>query len=272
MPDNITDEELEASLLGVADADADADDIPIVPEPVVDADGNTIEPKPVVNTKTDDQWLKELNDTKSEFGRKLKIQEEQVSNLTNSVTELVTALKSGNMGNQQYQEPEYEEDDPIPLTMGGLVGAVEKLMQKRDQGFEAKTSEYEGGYMKTVEQLGSDYTDPVHKHIVSRMFKEFNIRHSDNPALDARLNFRDAEAAILREVRDRKANPLDKNTGKRTQNLGGPTGTDQDVTTGVPVKFDKYASDLIQATGMKEEDAQKALQGDMPLYLRGRAN
>lgn len=267
----VTDEELEASLLGVADGNVDGEptelDTDTAFNNVDEPDGN----KKIVNIKTDAEWQKELNDTKSEFGRKLKIQEEQVTTLTNSVTELVTALKSGGIDGRQ-QEPEFDEDDPIPLTMGGLVGAVEKLLQKRDQGFEAKTSEYEQGYLKTVEKLGADYSDSVHKHIVDRMFKQFNIRHSNDPMLDARLNFRDAENVILREVRERKANPLAKNKGKRNKNLGGPTDSDQDISAAAPVKLDQYAAEFIKSTGMKEEDAQKALQGDMPLYLRGRAN
>jgi len=270
MPDTqiveVTDEELDAAIMG---AEPTEEPGPIELTDEVDVDGNVIPPVVTKEPKETIDWEKELNDTKSDFGRKQKAMETQISTLTNSMSELVNAIKSG-QGNRQQEVDDFDIDDPIPLTMGGLAEAINKLMSQKQSTTDREVTQYEGGYLKTIEKLGSDYNDKVHKHIVDRMFKEFNIRHSDNPALDAKLNFRDAEAAILREVRERKANPLSKNKGVANKNLGGATNTDQDIRTSAPVKFDKYAADFIKATGMKEEDAQKALEGDMPLYLRGR--
>ena len=270
MPDTqiveVTDEELDAAIMG-AEPTEEPDPIELTDE--VDVDGNVIPPVVTKDPKETIDWEKELNDTKSDFGRKQKAMETQISTLTNSVSDLVNAIKSGRV-NEQQADDDFDTDDPIPLTMGGLAEAIDSLMNKKKSNVDREVTQYEGGYLKTIEKLGSDYNDKVHKHIVDRMFKEFNIRHSDNPALDAKLNFRDAETAILREVRERKANPLSKNKGVANKNLGGATNTDQDIRTSAPVKFDKYAADFIKATGMKEEDAQKALEGDMPLYLRGR--
>ena len=262
----ITDDELDAAIMG---AEPVEESDPIEPEDNLDVDGNVIPPVVTKEPKDTIDWEKELNDTKSDFGRKQKAMETQISTLTNSVSELVNAIKSGRV-NEQPDSDDFDTDDPIPLTMGGLSEAINALMKKKTINDNQQISQYENGYIKQIEKLGSAYTDKVHKHIVKRMFDDFNLRHSDNPALDAKLNFRDAEAAILREVRERKANPLTKNKGISNKNLGGPTNTDQDLKSTSPVKLDKYAADFIKATGMKEEDAQKALEGDMPLYLRGR--
>jgi len=279
MTDNpITDEELENALLGT-DAAAEDNDGTDDAENTADGTADTNEGQDAgtgdadSKQKTAAEWQKELNDTKSEWGRKTKVLESQVETLTKSVTDLVTAIKSGNI-NQQNQNDvdDFDEDEPIPLTMSGLADAVDRLLNKRNQNYEQQTTAYENGYLGTVEKLGSEYPDHIHKHIVERMWKQFNIRHSDNPALDAQLNFRNAEAAILREVRQRKTNPLEKNKGVRNQNLGGPTSSSQDTNAVAPVKLDSYAAEFIRATGMKEEDAQKALEGDMPLYLRGKAS
>lgn len=214
---------------------------------------------------------KEFSDFKSEAGRKQKATDENIAELSNNINTLVTAIKSGGMNQQQQQEEDpFDPDDPIPLTMGGLLESVKTFMGKEKSGEAKETSAYQDRYLDVIEGLGKEYPDNIHKHIVDRMFKQFNIKHSDNPGLDAQLNFRNAEAAILREVRTRKANPLEKNKGAENKNLGGSNNTNQDINTEQPVKLDNYASEFIKATGMKEEDAQKALTGDMPMYLRGK--
>lgn len=220
-------------------------------------------------------WEKELHKAKTNFGRKTKNLEDQVKSLTDNMNSLVDLIKSGGLtkqaGNQDNDKGNaFDDDTPIPLTMGGLAQVIAQMNNQTSNKQSESQKKYENGYMKTVENLGSSYSDKVHKVIVERMFKDFNVKHSDNPALDAQLNFREAEAAILREVRTRKANPLDKNKGKKNKGLGGSTGSDQDTRQSDPITLDKYASDFIASIGMSEDDAKKALEGDMPMYLRGK--
>lgn len=270
----ITDEELDAAIGGIIEGDdGDGDD-------GGDADGNVNDGATGDGNDADGggdtgdgggneiNWEKELNDTKSSFGRKQKHMEDQITGLTENVNRLIEALSNKQTDSDEHDD--YDSDDPIPLTMGGFEDTLKKLLNKNKKSSDNDTNKYQDGYMGRIEKLGSDYTDPIHQHIVDRMFKEFNIRHSDNPLLDAELNFRNAEAAILREVRSRKTNPLDKNKGKNNKNLGGANSSDQDANLETPVKLDSYAAEFVKASGMSEADAQKALVGDMPMYLRGK--
>ena len=164
----------------------------------------------------------------------------------------------------------FDPDDPIPLTMGGLIEAMKTVTGGEKASEARETSAYQDSYLDVIADLGKEYPDNIHKHICDRMFSQFNVRHSDNPALDAQLNFRNAEAAILREVRTRKVNPLDKNKGAENKNLGGSNAADQDGNAVKPIVLDSYAAEFVKAVGMKDEDAQKALQGETPMYLRGK--
>jgi len=278
MPDEkvIDDEALENALIGNDvdddvnddagdDVNAEGDDADEVkPDDVADVEDKKDKTKEI-------DWEKELNDARSDWGRKQKKLEDQVKDLTSNVNSLVEALKQGHT-NQQPSDSEYDfdQDDPIPLTMGGLLATLEKLNNKKNANFTNKQKQYEDKYLDTVDTLGSRYSEEVHKVIVDRMFKDFNVKHSDYPDLDAKLNYREAEAAILREIKSRKQNPLEKNKGKNVKGLGGGMDGEQDVRVATPVKLDKYAQDFIKSTGMKEEDAQKALRGGMPSYLRGK--
>ena len=272
----VTDEELDAAFGVEGGTDGDADgadgvdagadgegtDLANADADAADLDGGDDEER---------DWKKEFGDFKADAGRKQKSLEKTVETLTQSVSNLLTVIKSGGIGQQQQAEEDpFDPDDPIPLTMGGLLESVKTFMNKEKTTSAKQSSEYQDNYLDTISNLGSEYPENVHQHICDRMFKDFNIRHSDNPTLDAQLNFRNAEAAILREVRTRKTNPLDKNKGAQNKNLGGSTNSGQDINAEAPVKLDSYAQEFIKATGMKEEEAQKALVGDLPMYLRGK--
>ncbi len=278
MPDDdkkVTDDELNAELLDKTDDDKlkddDLDDDNVIKP---DDDVNKLKADDKTDKKDDDDkidWENELNKARSDWGRKQKATDTKIESLTDSVAQLVEVVKTGATGqNQQAGNDIFESEEPIPLTMGDLAKTMQKMMNNQNQQITGEQQTYQDDYLKTVERLGSTYTDKVHQHIVERMHKDFNNKHSDNPALDAELNFSKAEATILREVRSRKENPLDKNKKKDTKNLGGSNNVAQDSSSISPVKLDEYAADFIKSTGMKEEDAQKALQGDIPLSLRGK--
>lgn len=287
----ITDEELEKALagdLGDDGDDNDADDKDSAgnegdlggsdgdDDNSASLDGDSDSDNDGDNDSSDFDFEKELHLTKTNFGRKQKKLENQIAEVNQNVSNLLEAVNSlvqkQSGGRDNDFEDDLDPDAPIPLTMGELVDAVSKITGKQSEKVSKAQKTYENGYMKTVSNLGSQYPEKVHRHIVERMFKDFNIKHSDNPSLDAELNFSKAEAAILREVRTRKTNPLDKNKGKHNQNLGGGSGTDQDTKVGGEIKLDKYAADFIKSIGMDEEEAQKALTGDMPMYLGGKVS
>lgn len=283
---DVSDDDLEAALTDEIDAatnddddahsdNTDDDNNDADDDGAVDGTDDGANDDDVDNKGDEIDWEKELHKAKTNFGRKTKNLEDQVKSLTDNMNSLVDLIKSGGLNQRQGKQDNelndaFDDDTPIPLTMGGLAQVIAQMNNQTSNKQTESQKKYENGYMKTVENLGSSYSDKVHKVIVERMFKDFNVKHSDNPALDAQLNFREAEAAILREVRTRKANPLDKNKGKKNKGLGGSTGSDQDTRQSDPITLDKYASDFIASIGMSEDDAKKALEGDMPMYLRGK--
>ncbi len=220
----VTDDELNAELLG-KETNND-DDLEDKLENKTDIDDDKVE---INDDKTDKKdvddtfdWKNELNTTRSDWGRKQKATDTKIESLTDSVAQLVEVVKTGAASqNQQAGNDIFESEEPIPLTMGSLAKEMQKILNNQNQQITGEQQTYQDNYLKTVERLGSTYTDKVHQHIVERMHKDFNNKHSENPALDAELNFSKAEATILREVRSRKTNPLDKNKDKDTKNLGG---------------------------------------------------
>ena len=268
----VTDKELDDALLGMEDDDVDdnVNDVDDNNDVDNDVDGNV--PDDESKKKDDDvDWENELHLTKTAFGRKQKALETQVETLTENVNKLVNVIESGGLNQQrQLTDSNIDPDEPIPLTMGGFRAEIRKEMNTENREITVEQQQYQDGYLQALGKLGSGYSDKVHQHIVERMDKDFNIRYSDNPALDVELNFYKAKSALTDEIRIRKKNPLkgDDPTGP----LGGATNVSQDSSVSPPVKLDKAAADFIKSVGMKEEDAQKALQGDMPLYLRGKVS
>ncbi len=275
--DNVTDNALDDAIIeelggendGIDDGESqnDGGEVSASDDEDSDLDGET---------ESDDadkiDWAKELQDSRSEVGRLKKEQKEtntQIKSISENMNSLINLVKSTQQQGQQETELS-DPDDPIPLTMGGLMNEFKKFQSNQNQTQTQAQQEYQDSYLNVIGQLGSQYSDKVHQHIVERMYKDFNVKHSNQPELDAQLNFERAKSAILEESGIKKKNPLQGNKGKAP--LGGSTNTDQDVKSAQVVPLDSYAQDFIKSTGMKEEDAQKALQGDMPLYLRGKAN
>ena len=277
MPDdnkNVNDNDLDDALLGDLGDAGDSDD----DNNGVDGNvGNAGDDDDDNNDSNDDDgnidWKNELNKARSDWGRKQKTLETQIETLTENVNKMIDGFNTNTMQqqtdtHQNTNDDSFDSDEPIPLTMGGLAEVMTKIMSNKQDQNTHQDKAYEDSYMQVISSLGSTYSDKVHKHIVDRMFKDFNMKHSVNSKMDAELNFAKAEAAVLRDARTRKTNPLKGNDSNNP--LGGSTNIQQDTNNSVPVKLDAYAQDFIKATGMKEEDAQKALQGDMPLYLRGK--
>jgi hypothetical protein len=110
-----------------------------------------------------------------------------------------------------------------------------------------------------------------HTEIYEEMMAHHNVKHSDNAASDARINFQAAQIALLQKNGPKpRANPLDKNKGKEAKNLGGGTDTEADTKSIRLPKLDEYAADFVKRTGMKDEQVARALEGDAPVSLFGK--
>ena len=150
---------------------------------------------------------------------------------------------------------------------------VKRMLDEEKRTENQKKTEYESGYMQKVFELGLNAAgeeDPDHEAICEILSqKEFNIKHSDNPALDAELNYRNASTAFYKKkaaAGKDKENPL-----KGRKEGGPPLGADSqsdkatEKTIQLP-ELDEHAKDFIKSTGMKEESIEKALSGPAKSY------
>jgi len=222
----------------------------------------------------------EDNRERSELGRKVKEQGEQMASFMDTVTDAIEEIRTS----VKPKAEEEELDDDYPLTMtakeykalikeeiakAGVLTKGEVEAQKR------QSKEYENGYMKKFDSLTADMPKEEKAEIKKEFLdnKDINVKHSDNPLIDAQLNFFRAQTNVLRKQVAAKAkpvNPLDKNKDNPDQPLGGPLGTNnQEVKGAKVIKLDPEAAKFAKASGMSDEEVQETLSGDMPAYLGG---
>ncbi len=130
---------------------------------------------------------------------------------------------------------------------------------------------YSQGYIRQLESNKGKVDESLHAEIIAELYKDnspFNVRHSDNPVADARINYAEAKAYIL----EQKATGNGKNVfkGKQTNLATGVTATTrQKIQADELPPLDETAKEFVRMTGMSEESVRSALKGDLPIHLRG---
>ena len=133
---------------------------------------------------------------------------------------------------------------------------------------EKAESEYSDGYMGQLQALGEGVDKKLHDSVIKEIQKpEYNVRHSDNPALDARMNYLQVRADMADKVAGTPVNPI---KGEAVKNLGGSVGTESDVSTKPTPVMSKEAAEFAKEVGMSDEDVAEALGGELPTYLHGK--
>jgi len=205
----------------------------------------------------------EDNAERSNLGRRVKSMEDNVNEIAKNVSAFIQeGIKSREVQPEeksidQVLQEKYGEDY-IPTTaseFNAWANDRDVLIEDRRVKSENK---YQGSYRSELDKLGQDTTPEEHKAIVDIMMKDFNIKRSDSGVSDAHINYKDAQVSYLRGMVSK--NPLEKNKGKESENLGGALGTSSDSGKSVkPIVLDKYAQAFADSVGMSEEDRQKAL-------------
>lgn len=135
---------------------------------------------------------------------------------------------------------------------------VNRYMKKKEQEEEIKDKEnFSRNYLNDFKSLGSRDSE-LYPEIYDEMIKNFNIRYSDDPKNDARVNYAEAKAALL----SRKFAPVKPNIKGKKPEIPIDLGIESKETpiSSESVHLDDFAQDFAKSTGMKEESIKEALK------------
>ena len=206
------------------------------------------------------------NRERSNLGRRVKAMEENLNHFLNRFEQISSKI--------EHPAPvvsDMDDDETPPLTRADLDAYLERRETEKITRKQQVDSAYVSGYQRSQISLGMDMSEEEHTAVVQEMNTNFNVRHSDNPSIDAEKNFLRAQVSLTKkQLAQSKVpkNPLAKNTGPAAKNLGGPSDTTSDVRQKAKPKLDKYAAEFVAKTKMSDESVAAALEGETPLRLR----
>jgi len=202
----------------------------------------------------------EDNTIRSNLGRKVKYLEGSLTEMQRQNQELIDKMNAVLGSQRMPQSNQEEEDDELaPSSKNELRSFMQQEMVRQRTFEEQSQAQYEQGYVKTINKLGSEVGETEYNDIYSEMMKNHNIRHSDNAAADAEMNWLKAERAILRKktANPVRSNPLKGNAPKAP--LGGSSGeTVIDKARKLP-KFDDATLAYMKAKNITPEKAAELL-------------
>ena len=188
---------------------------------------------------------------RSEFGRKANERLEKMEGRMELILSRLETLDSL----QVQPKRETNNDFPDVVTTAEDVRKINRL-DKQNEIEEQK--QYSQNYLKTFRTLGGREDPEFYKEVFSEMLKNFDIRHSDDPIMDARINFSEAKIAVLSRklpqgktnLRDKKSTiPTDLGIESRSSEI-----TDEDIS------LDPLARDFAESVGMKKDSIREALR------------
>lgn len=209
------------------------------------------------------------NAARSRLGRRVAGLEEKINQVLQNLQTLSVA--------KDTKVPEPEIQDEIDLDMPATIREFEAYQAKKAEKAEQETRYYQTNYIKSVYDMGKEV---ISRDIYNETLKEmdnnsvYNIRHTGDPKVDAKLNFMAAYSAILaKQVKSgpAKKNPLEKNETKRgTGDTGAVSGSKNTGSrAGSKVELDsdakEFLSELKSRGGLTltEEDVEAALGSEV---------
>jgi hypothetical protein len=192
---------------------------------------------------------------RSNLGRRVKRMEDTVNTLLSKLDNFVDNVGRGAIQTQNYQNYDDEEDEEFI-----------RKMQKYEKKKVDRQKDYEKNYISKVRQLGSG--EPDYKEIFDEMYSNFNVIHSGDPEIDARLNWADARASVL----SKKISPNRPNVKGERNTASTDLGVNaiNDSATSSEVQLDDFAKEFVAHTGMKKEKVESALKSDLRPGVSGR--
>jgi len=197
---------------------------------------------------------KELQIVKSNLGRKLAAMEARQKELIDKIETLTSS------SNDEDPDDEFE----IPTTREEFRAALKREQEIQHAQQQKTQVEYEQKYLGAVDALSGE-DEATHDEIYNEMMANFNVKISDNPELDAQLNYAKAEASLLKKKVGTKTNPLKGNNEYSNKQ------TPQKMvkkTTSTPTKLSGPEAEYARMMGMSEEQIQNAVGKEVPVWQR----
>lgn len=214
------------------------------------------EPKTSTSEEKEKEEKKEVKEPVSEdhptkLGRRVKGLETTLSEMNQKLDAFFSRSES-----RDRETAKTVTNDELPeiISTPDDVVKVNRFMKKKEQ---EDQEVYTKNYLNNFKSLGSRDSE-LYPEIYDEMIKNFNVRYSDNPQNDARVNYAEAKAAILSQ----KYAPTKPNVRGKKGEIPTDLGIEsrETVTSSESVHLDDMAMDFAKSTGMKEESIREALK------------
>lgn len=224
------------------------------------------EPDPKVDPKIDPQPDPKVDPiepddakVRSELGRKVKALGEGYEDLNAKLDMLLAQTKP-----VEVPVDDGFDEDWVPTTKQELDDYFDKKITARDIARTSAEKSYSDAYLGTV---GAFRDHENYDEICAELSKNFNVRHTNDGRMDAKMNFLEAANAHYRKKIHGKANPLDKNKGEKLPLGSGGDDEIVDKDETVMPQLDKDAMAYIEATGKTAEQVIEILKKPLPLGI-----
>lgn len=244
----------------------------VTEQPVTDTDLDSAlegsgQPETIVEPQAGVKPIEEEDHSeKSRLGRKVKRMEEQFSNILEKFDDFMSQRSSFS---PQPSPPVDELPEFIQTPED-----VEKVLSNREKRISMAQQIYSGNYIKQLQGLGN-VNNEIHDAILNEMAENqnFNLRHTGNPIVDARLNYAEAKAAVLaKKTAGTKPNiPVSGSSPIAPTGISATSRNAVTPTSDLP-ELSEASKEFIRRTGMSEEDVKAALTGNAPLSIMGSLN
>ena len=195
---------------------------------------------------------------RSRLGRRLSKFEQEFSELKTkmSVLDKLDSFMSQQQ-QMQYRQPEPQrpvvDDEPLPEFIT-TPEDFEKYQTIRERRMERQNSQYANSYVGSIKQM-SYVNPPMHGEIEQELLTNVSayMKHTGDPVKDASINYRIAEANVLKK-RMMDSTPRPNIKGGTTIPTGVTSTTRMAAPPKVVDKLDDYAAKFIKAIGASEDD------------------
>ncbi len=201
----------------------------------------------------------EDNRVRSQLGRRVSELDMKLSRIEEMLSQVM--YKSEPKNEESVNDILDEFDDDMPLTKRDVV----QLLRAERQREERANEKYNNDYLNTINSFASDPDiDPeIYREVIAEMSKpgsRFNVRHSDNGAIDAQMNFLKAQTYVLKnKFSGGKRNPLKGNRGRTGLDISSGTNDSNVRTPKITRKLPADAKDFAKHFGYTDEDLARVL-------------
>jgi len=189
--------------------------------------------------------LPEDHKDRSDLGRKLSAYHRRVDEIDNKFDHIQRSLDA-----LQPKEAIEEVSPDEPITRA----EAEAIYEARDKKKVKSDQSYNDNYVRTISGLGADLSQTEYDAVLAEM-KDITYDPSNNPAMDAEMNFLKAERVYLRKQAAQPADKVNPIKGEKPKDSLGVTTAQTSVTkeTKMP-KLDAPAQSYVDHVRRRDGD------------------